>query len=370
MALKTDLVTLNIGPHHPSTHGVFRMRVTLDGEMVREVEPMFGYLHRGLEKLAEGRTYTQIIPFTDRLDYVSSMQGNWGYCMAVEKLAGIEVPERAEYIRVIVSELQRMINHMLAVGFFITDLGAMQTPFLLMFREREKLVDLYEMLCGQRLLYNYMRIGGVSHDLPPEFFPAVTKFMDDFPSYFQEFEDLLMGNEIIQARAIGTGVITAELAMNFSMSGPCLRAANVDWDLRRDAPYSIYDRFKFNVITGKNGDNWDRYRVRMEEGMQRYGIVQQALEQLQEVPPGPVKTKVPNLLRPPVGEVYVAIEAPKGEMGFYIVSDGSIAPYRWHVRSPDFINLGALPDMVIGSKLADLIATLASIDICLGSVDR
>lgn len=367
MALKTELVTMNMGPHHPSTHGVFRMRVTLDGEDVVEVEPMFGYLHRGLEKLAEGRTYTQIIPFTDRLDYVSSMQGNWGHCLAVEKMAGINVPERAEYIRVIVGELQRMINHMLAVGFFITDLGAMQTPFLLMFREREKLVDLYEMLCGQRFLYNYMRIGGVSHDLPPEFLPAVNKFMDEFPAYFQEFEELLKGNEIIQARTIGTGVISAEQAVNYSMSGPCLRAAGVDWDLRRDIPYSIYDRFEFKVITGENGDNWDRYRVRMEEVMQSYSIVRQALDQL---PEGPVQARVPKLIRLPRGEGYAAIEAPKGEMGFYIVSDGSIAPYRWHVRSPDFINLGALREMVVGSKIADLIATLASIDICLGSVDR
>lgn len=367
MALKTELVTLNMGPHHPSTHGVFRMRVTLDGEVVRDVEPMFGYLHRGLEKLAEGRTYTQIIPFTDRLDYVSSMQGNWGYCMAVEKLAGIEVPERAEYIRVIVGELQRIINHMLAVGFFITDLGAMQTPFLLMFREREKLVDLFEMVCGQRLLYNYMRIGGVSHDLPAEFFPAIAKFMEEYPSYFEEFEALLKGNEIVQARTIGTGIISAEQAINYSLSGPCLRAAGVDWDLRRDATYSVYDRLKFDVITGQNGDNWDRYRVRMEEIMQSYRIVKQALKRL---PEGPVLAEVPRLLRPPKGEVYVAIEAPKGEQGFYIVSDGTIAPYRWHVRSPDFINLGALREMVIGSKIADLIATLASIDICLGSVDR
>ncbi len=367
MSLKTELITLNMGPHHPSTHGVFRMRVTLDGEMVREVEPVFGYLHRGLEKLAEGRTYTQIIPFTDRLDYVSSMQCNWGHCLAVEKMAGIEVPERAEYIRVIVSELQRIINHTLAIGFFISDLGAMQTPLLLAWREREKLVDLFEMICGQRLLYNYVRIGGVSHDLPPEFMPALEKFMEEFPFYMSEFEDLLKGNEIVRARTIGTGAISAEKAISYSMSGPCLRAAGVDWDLRRDNPYGIYDRFKFDVATGTNGDNWDRYRVRIEESMQSYSIVQQAMSQ---IPEGPVMVKVPNLLRLPEGDAYAAIEAPKGEQGFYIVSDGSIAPYRWHVRSPDFINLGALREMTVGSMIADLIATLASIDICLGSVDR
>jgi len=367
MALKTELVTLNMGPHHPSTHGVFRMRVTLDGEVVVDMEPMFGYLHRGLEKLAEGRTYTQIIPFTDRLDYVSSMAGNFGYCLAVERLMGIEVPERAEYIRVIVCELQRIVNHLIAVGFFINDLGALQTPLQFMWREREKIVDLFEMLCGQRFLYNYMRIGGVSHDLPPEFLPALEKFLEDFPFYHREFEELLSGNEIIQARTKGVGVITAEQAINASMSGPCLRAAGVDWDLRRDNPYSIYDRFKFRVITGENGDNWDRYRVRMGEMMESWSIVRQALEGL---PEGPVRAEVPNLLRPPRGEVYVAIEAPKGEQGFYLVSDGSIAPYRWHVRSPDFINLTALRDMVVGSKIADLIVTFGSIDICLASVDR
>ncbi len=367
MSLKTELVTVNMGPHHPSTHGVFRMRVTLDGEIVTEMEPMFGYLHRGLEKLAEGRTYTQIIPFTDRLDYVSSMQGNWGYCMAVEKLAGIEVPERAEYIRVIIGEMQRMINHLIAVGFFINDLGALQTPLQYMWREREKMVDLFEMQCGQRYLYNYMRIGGVSHDLAPEFIPALTKFLDDFIGYYEEFETLLKGNEIIISRTIGTGVVTAEQAINASMSGPCLRATGVDWDLRRDNAYSIYDRLKFDVIVGQNGDNWDRYRVRMAEIMQSYRIIRQALKQL---PEGPVRAEVPALLRPPVGEVYAAIEAPKGEMGFYIQSDGSIAPSRWHVRAPDFINLGVLRDMVVGGKIADLIVTFGSIDICLASVDR
>lgn len=367
MSLKTELITLNIGPHHPSTHGVFRMRVTLDGEIVREVEPMFGYLHRGLEKLAEGRTYTQIIPFTDRLDYVSAMQGNWGHCLAVETLGSIPVPERAEYIRVIVGELQRIINHMLGIGFFLTDLGAFQTPFLLFFREREKIVDLFEMLSGQRFLYNYIRIGGVSHDLPPEFFPAVEKFMAGYPGYFQEYEELLTGNEIVQARTIGTGVISAEDAISYSMSGPNLRAAGVDWDLRRDMPYSIYDRFDFDVITGRNGDNWDRFRVRMKEIMQSHRIVRQALD---GIPEGSIQTELPNLLRLPEGDAYVPIEAPKGEQGFYIVSDGSIAPYRWHVRSPDFINLGAIRDMVVGTKIADMIATLASIDICLGSVDR
>ncbi len=367
MSIKTELITLNIGPHHPSTHGVFRMRVTLDGEVIRELEPIFGYLHRGLEKLSEGRTYTQIIPFTDRLDYVSSMAGNFGHCLAVERLGGIEVPERAQCIRVMVCELQRMVNHLLAVGFFINDLGALQTPLQLMWREREKIVDLFEMVSGQRFTYNYMRIGGVSHDLPPEFIPALEKFLDDFPGYYQEFEDLLVGNEIVQARSIGTGAISAEDAISASLSGPCLRAAGVDWDLRRDDPYSGYENYRFNVITGRNGDNWDRYRVRMKEIMQSHGIVRQAIEKL---PEGPVRAKVPSLLRLPKGDAYSAIEAPKGELGFYIVSDGSIAPYRWHVRAPAFINLTALRDMVVGDKIADLIITFGSIDICLAEVDR
>jgi len=290
MTIKTELMALNIGPHHPSTHGVFRMRVTLDGEVVKDIEPVFGYLYRGLEKLAEGRTYTQNIPLTDRLDYVSSMSCNYGYCLAVEKLASIQVPERANYIRIIVCELQRMINHMIAVGFFINDLGAFGTPIMYMWRERDKLLDLFEMLCGQRFLYNYIRIGGVSHDIPPEFIPAVNKFLDDYIGYHKEMEALLKENEILKARTIGTGVISADRAINTSMSGPCLRATGVDWDLRRDKSYSIYDRFKFDVIIGENGDNYDRYRVRMGELIESHSIVRQALEQLEDLQPGPVRT--------------------------------------------------------------------------------
>ena len=367
MVLKTELVTVNIGPQHPSTHGVFRIRATLDGEIVREIEPMFGYLHRGIEKLAEGRTYTQIIPFTDRLDYVSSMTNNLAYVMAVEKLAGIEVPERAEYMRVIIAELQRIANHMLAIGFFTNDLGAFMTPLLYFWREREKIVDLFEMLSGQRLTYNYMRIGGVSQDFPSEFIPALNKFLDELPGFVEEFEDLLKENEILRARSIGTGVLSKEQAINASLSGPVLRATGVDWDLRRDDPYSIYDRLEFDVITGENGDNYDRYRVRMEEIKQSMRIIKQAVEQL---PEGEIRAKVPLMLRPPKGEVYGHFEAPKGELGFYIVSDGSIAPYRFHVRAPTLINLTTLRDMVVGGKIADLIITFGSIDICLGEVDR
>ncbi|MDY6911940.1 MAG: NADH-quinone oxidoreductase subunit D, partial [Chloroflexota bacterium] len=296
MALKTELITVNIGPQHPSTHGVFRIRATLDGEIVRDIEPMFGYLHRGIEKLAEGRTFTQIIPFTDRFDYLAVMTNNIAYCMAVEKLAGIEVPERAEYIRVIVGELQRVANHMLAVGFFTSDMGALMTPLLYFWREREKIVDLFEMLSGQRLTYNYARIGGVSQDFPPEFLPALNNFLEEFPGFMEEFEDLLQENEILLARAMGTGVLTKEQAINASVSGPLLRATGVDWDLRRDDPYGIYDRFEFDVITGENGDNFDRYRVRIEEIKQSMRIIKQAVAQ---IPEGEVQTKVPLMLRPP-----------------------------------------------------------------------
>ncbi len=288
----------------------------------------------------------------------------------MEKLAGIEVPERAEYLRVIVAELQRIVNHIATIGFMINDLGAMGTPIMYMWREREKVIDLFEMLSGQRFTYNYMRFGGVSQDAPPEFWPALEKLVDDFAGYFEEMEDLLRTNEIVLARTVGGGVISGEQAINASMSGPCLRASGVSWDLRRDDPYSIYDRFDFDVCVEADGDNYSRYRVRAEEVKQSLRIIRQAMKQIAELPPGPFRAKVPALLHPPKGEVYGYSEAPKGELGFYLVSDGSIAPYRWHVRAPGFINLTSLRDMVVGSKIADLIVTFGSIDICLGEVDR
>lgn len=367
MAIKTEPFVINMGPQHPSTHGVFRMRLTLDGEVVVDIEPVFGYLHRGIEKLAEGRTYTQNIPITDRLDYLVSMTNNLAYVLAVEKLAGISVPERAEYLRVIMAELMRISSHLMAVGTFLNDCGAFMTPLLYMFREREKILDLFEMVCGQRLTYNYMRIGGVSHDIPEEFLPALKKFVSRMPGFIDEYDQLLAENEILLARAKGVGILTKELAINASASGPVLRASGVKWDIRKADPYSVYDRLEFDIPVGSAGDSYDRYWVRIQEMRQSVGIIKQAMEQL---PPGEVLGRVPHLLHPPVGEVYGHIEAPRGELGFYLVSDNSIAPYRFHIRAPTLINLTALRDMVIGWKLADAIIIFGSIDICLGEVDR
>jgi len=367
MTIKTEPFILNIGPQHPSTHGVFRLRATLDGEVVVDVEPVIGYLHRGIEKLAEGRTYTQNIPFTDRLDYLASITNNLAYVLAVEKLAEVKVPERAEYLRVITAEMMRIASHLMAVGFFLNDLGAMMTPVLYMWREREKLLDLFEMVCGQRLTYNYMRIGGVSHDIPEEFLPALKRFVAEMPGFIDEYDQLLAGNEILLVRSKGVGVLPEELAINSAASGPVLRASGVKWDIRRADPYSIYDRFDFDIPVGSAGDCYDRYWVRVQEMRQSVRILEQAIPQL---PEGEVCAEVPRLLRPPVGEVYGHIEAPKGELGFYLVSDNSIAPYRFRIRPPTLINLTALKDMVIGWKVADLIITFGSIDVCLGEIDR
>jgi NADH-quinone oxidoreductase subunit D len=367
MELKTQPFVLNIGPQHPSTHGVFRMRILLDGEVIVDMEPMFGYLHRGIEKMAEGRTYTQNIPFTDRFDYIAQMMNNQAYVQAVEKLAGIEVPDRAQYLRVIMAELMRIAKHLLSVGFLTNDLGAMMTPVLYMWREREKIVDLFEMVCGQRLTYNYMRVGGVSHDIPPEFLPALKKFVKEMPGYIDEYDQLLATNEILLARTKGVGILPADLAVNCSCSGPMLRASGVKWDIRKADPYSVYDRFDFEIPTGTVGDVYDRYRVRIAEIWQSVRILEQAIEQL---PEGDVCAKVPNLLRPPKGEAYSRIEAATGELGFYLISDGSIAPYRFRVRSPELLNLTVLRDISIGWKIADLIVIFGSIDIAMGEVDR
>ena len=367
MAIKTEPFVVNFGPQHPSTHGVFRMRMTLDGEVVVDVEPVFGYLHRGIEKLAEGRTYTQDIPFTDRMDYLASMTNNFAYVLAAEKLAGVTVPERAEYLRVIMAELQRIASHIIAVGTFLNDCGAFVTPFMYMMREREKILDLFDMVCGQRLTYNYMRIGGVSHDIPEEFMPALDKFIREMPGFIDEYDQLLAENEILLARAKGVGILPKELAINISASGPVLRASGVNWDIRKVDPYSVYDRFEFDIPLGSAGDSYDRYRVRVQEMRQSVRIIRQAMEQL---PEGEVWNRMPLRLRPPAGEAYAHIEGPRGELGFYLVSDHSATPYRFHVRAPTLINLTALRDMIIGWKVADAIIIFGSIDICMGEVDR
>ncbi len=367
MAIRTEPFVLNMGPVHPSTHGVFRMRLTLDGEVVVDIEPVVGYLHRGIEKLAEERTYTGVIPLTDRLDYISSMSNNLAYVLAVEKLAGIKVPERAEYLRVIMAELQRIGNHLIATGSFFNDCGAYFTPFLHMYREREKIVDLFEMVCGQRLTYNYMRVGGVSQDIPEEFLPALDRFLEQMPRSVDEFDWFLKDNEILLTRSKGVGILTNEKAINCSITGPVLRASGVEWDLRKADPYSIYDRFEFDIPTGSAGDCYDRYRIRIEEMRQSLRIIEQAVKQM---PSGPVMAEVPHLVRPPVGEAYSHIESPKGELAFYLVSDNSIAPYRCHIRPTSLMNLSAIREMVIGWKIADLMVIFGSIDICLGEVDR
>lgn len=359
---------VNIGPQHPSTHGVFRMRLELDGEVVVGLEPVCGYLHRGIEKLMEGRTYVQNIPLTDRLDYMSSMTNNFAYCLAVEKLGNISVPDRAEYLRVIFAELQRIVNHLVAIGAFTNDCGAFFTPFMYMFREREKIVDLFEMASGQRLTYNYFRPGGLSQDIPDEFLPALKKFLVSMPGFIEEYEQLFATNEILLARAKGIGVLTKEQAINMSASGPVLRACGVKWDIRKADPYSVYDQFEFDIPTYPEGDCYARYRVRVDEMRQSLRIINQAVEQLPAK--GEIQTPTPLRLRLPAGEGYIRTEAPKGELGFYIVSDKEESPYRIHIRAPSFINLTMLPDMAIGLKLADAIVNLGSIDICLGEVDR
>jgi NADH-quinone oxidoreductase subunit D len=365
--LQTEPFVLNMGPLHPSTHGVYRMRVTLDGEVVLDIEPMFGYLHRGVEKLMEERTYTGCIPLTDRLDYASAMSNNFSYCLAVEKLAGIKVPERAEYARVIIAELQRIANHCLAIGAMLNDAGALGTPFFYLWTEREKIYDLFEMLSGQRVLYNFMRIGGISQDLPDEFLPAVQKFVKQLHRFLDEFEFFLKQNEILVARAKGVGILSKETAINCGISGPLARASGIKWDLRKANPYSVYDRFDFDIPIGENGDCYDRYRVRIEEMYQSLRIIEQAVKQ---VPAGAYRAEVNQVIRPPAGEAYASIEGPKGELGYYLVSDNSIAPYRSHIRSTSFINLSALRQMVKGWKVADLIVIFGSIDITMGEVDR
>jgi NADH-quinone oxidoreductase subunit D len=367
IVVNTEPFVVNIGPAHPSTHGVFRMRTTMDGEVIVDMEPVFGYLHRGIEKLAEERTYTQVTPLTDRLDYLASMSNNLAYCLAVEKLAGIAVPERADYIRVIMAELQRIASHLIAVGSFLQDCGAFMTPLVYMLREREKILDLFEMVSGQRLTYNYMRVGGVSQDIPEEFLPALGKFLREMPLWIDEYDRFLEENEILLARAKGVGILPRNLAINIGASGPVLRGSGVQWDIRKADPYSIYDRFEFDIPIGLAGDCYDRYRVRVEEMRQSLRILRQAVKDL---PKGEVRGEVPYLIRPPVGEAYGHIEAPKGDLGFYLVSDGSIAPYRFHVRAPTFINLTALADMMRGWKIADAIIIFGSIDICMGEVDR
>ena len=367
VTLKTEPITVNIGPQHPSTHGVFRLRVAFDGEVIQDVEPVFGYLHRGSEKLAEERTYTQVITLTDRLDYVAPMTSNQAYVLAVERLMGIEAPERGQYLRVMMAELMRIASHLMMIGFFLQDMGAFGTPLMYTFREREDILDLFEMVCGARITVTYMRVGGVQADLPPEFTPALERFLAKIPGQIDDLDQLLSGNEILIARTKNVGLLSAEAAINGSVTGPALRASGVNWDLRKSDPYEIYDQLEFDVPLGENGDNYDRFVLRLEEMRQSVRMVRQCMEQM---PAGPHRLELPMLLRPPAGDAYGRVEAPKGELGFYIVSDGSIAPYRLAIRSPSFINLTVLRDMLIGWKLADMVTIFGSLDVNMGEVDR
>ncbi len=367
MATEADQLVVNLGPQHPSTHGVFRLVLTLEGETVLDADPVMGYLHRGVEKQAEEGTYLHMVTATDRLDYLSAMMNNWAYSIAVEKLAGIPVPERAEYIRVIIGELQRIASHCVAIGTFGSDVGAFFTPLIYTFREREAITDLFNMVCGARLTYSYIRPGGVALDLTEEFVPACRQLCEQLPPKIDEYEALLTSNEIFLARTKGIGVLRPEVAIDYAVSGPNLRGSGVRYDLRRDAPYSVYDRLEFDVPTGATGDCFDRYLVRVREMRESVRIIKQALDQL---PGGPHATPVSRNLRPPVGEAASRIESSRGELGFYLVSDGGIAPYRAKIRAPSFINIGPLREMLVGWKVADVIAILGSIDIVLGEVDR
>lgn len=365
--IETEEFEVSFGPQHPSTHGVLRLQLTLDGEVVVDCAPHIGYLHRDFEKICENRTYTQVIPYTDRLDYLGAMNNNFGYCLTVEKLLGITVPERAEYIRVIMAELNRIASHLLAIGTFVQDLGAFGTPLLYCFREREKIVDVFEMTCGNRLTYNYYRIGGVSADIPEGFIEKVKDFIKYFRPKLKDYEDLMTSNAILLVRTKGIGILSKEKAMDYALSGPNLRASGVKFDLRKEEPYSIYSRFQFDIPAQTTGDAWDRYRVRMDEMEQSLKIIEQAID---NIPPGDFIAKVPKILKAPAGEIYFRTESPRGELGFYLVSDGSNRPYRLKCRAPSFSNLAVIPELARGMKVADVIAILGSLDIVLGEIDR
>jgi len=370
-ALETGEMILNMGPQHPSTHGVLRLKIHTDGEVVSKIEPVLGYLHRCFEKHSENLPYEQIVPFTDRCDYLASMHMNHAFSMTVEKLLDLELPERVEYIRVIVSELQRIASHLLAVGTFGLDVGAI-TPFTWTLRDRERILDLFEQLCGARLLYNYIWPGGVSHDLPPKFIEHTIDFVDYFEPNIDELNDVLTTNKIFIERSADVGILPAEVGINFGVSGPSLRGSGVNWDLRKNEPYSVYEKFDFNVPLGKGemgtaGDCWDRYYVRVQEMKESVKIIRQACEGL---PDGDVHGSLPKKIRPEAGEVYGRYESARGDVGFYIISNGKNVPLRVKMRSPAFCNLSVLSEISEGWMISDVIAILGSLDIVLGEIDR
>ncbi|HST21701.1 MAG TPA: NADH-quinone oxidoreductase subunit D [Blastocatellia bacterium] len=359
-------MVLNMGPQHPSTHGVLRVILKLDGETVRDLDCDIGYLHRGVEKIAEHDTYAMITPYWDRLDYVAAVSNDLCYVEGVEKLLQVEVPKRAEYLRVVLTELQRIASHLLWLGTHAIDIGAV-TVLLYCFREREEILKIFEDFIGARLTAHAFRIGGLWWDAYPEFVKDVRDFLKILPSRIDEYETLLNTNRIWLSRTVGIGVLPAEEAINLSLTGPALRGSGVKYDLRKAQPYSAYSDFEFEIPVGENGDTYDRYLCRMAEMKQSIYIIEQALDGL---PEGPVMAKVPKVIKPPVGEVYHAIEAPKGEIGVYLVSDGTGKPYRMRIRPPSYINLQSLKRMAIGHLVADVVAIIGTIDIVLGEVDR
>ena len=361
----TELV-LNMGPQHPSTHGVLRVIVKLDGERVRGTECVIGYLHRGLEKIGENRTYQMYVPYVDRADYVAAVSNGLGYCLAVEKLLDVEAPPRAQVVRVIFTELNRIASHLVWLGTHCLDIGAI-TPLFYTFREREYVMDIFEKYCGARLTTHAFRIGGLQYELCEGFEKECRDFCDLFLPRLDEYEQLLTGNRILVERMKNVGVLTGEDCKAYGVTGPLLRASGVKWDLRKAQPYSGYEQYDFEIPIGKNGDTFDRYTVRMEEMRQSVRIVRQALDR---IPDGPIMAKIPKVIKPAVGEAYVSIEAPKGELGFFVVSDGSPQPYRVRIRPPSFVNLQALDRMARGALVADLVAIIGTIDIVLGEVDR
>lgn len=364
--LDSNELILNMGPQHPSTHGVLRVILKLDGEKVLGTECVIGYLHRGVEKIAEHRTYAMFNPYVDRMDYVAAVSNGLGYCEAVEKLMNVQAPPRANYIRVILTELNRMASHMLWLGTHALDIGAI-TPLFYTFRDREEILKIFEKYCGARLTTHAFRIGGCLYETYDGFEDDVSKFCTFVAPKIDEYETLLTTNRIWLERTKGVGYISAEDCKALGVTGPVLRASGVKWDLRKAQPYANYQDFEFDIPTGQNGDTYDRYMVRIAEMRQSLRIIRQAV---QAIPEGPIMAKIPKVLKPPVGEIYHSIEAPKGELGYFIVSDGSTQPYRVRVRPPSFVNLQALDKMVRGQLVADVVAVIGTIDIVLGEVDR
>ena len=391
MAEDRRIMTINMGPQHPATHGVLRIELELDGEIVVRATPFIGYLHRGVEKLAEIKTYHQALTLTDRLDYTSALSNNLAYCLACENLLGLEVPKRGQYLRVILAELQRIAAHLLWLGTHALDIGAM-TVFFYTFREREYITDIIESVTGARLTPSFIRIGGLARDVPDEFEGMVRHFVKDFPRRVDEYETLLTKNIIWRRRTVKVSTLTREDALSYGVTGPVLRASGVNYDVRKAFPYSSYEDFDFQIPLGTRGDVFDRYDVRLREMRQSNRIIDQALSRL---PGGPINARAPDYVAPPKedvqkdmaalirhfklmeesfsaprGEAYGAIESSKGELGFYLVSDGSNKPFRFRIRPPSFLNIGALPKMIVGSMIADVIAAIGSIDIVLGEIDR